>query len=340
MTALASVEGLLPGLLARERRAVARALTWVENETPEGAALLDQVFPRLGRAYRIGLTGPPGAGKSTLTAAFAAHLRSLGKSVGIVAVDPSSPFTGGAVLGDRIRMGHVATDNDVFIRSMASRGALGGLARTTQQACDILDAAGFDVVLIETVGVGQAEVDVASAADTTMVVVSPESGDSVQTLKAGLMEVADLFVVNKSDRQGADNMVRALRGMISLAGLDATEVAEGRIWQPKVVRTIATSSEGVEDLATAAFDHHGHLDQRGIRAAKQRQRTERHLRALVRSHIEASFWARIGGESVLESACTAILAGEATPQQALRTLLAKASRSTDGEHSTGEHSST
>jgi LAO/AO transport system kinase len=220
-------DALADRVLSGDARALARALTWVEDGGERAARLLDRLYPRVGRAHRVGITGPPGAGKSTLTAALTERLRARGLTCGIVCVDPTSPFTGGALLGDRIRMGAVADDPGVFIRSMATRGSLGGLARHTGEACDVLDAAGRDVVLIETVGVGQSEVEVARAADTAVVVLSPEGGDAVQAMKAGLMEIADIFCVNKADRPGADKMVRAIAAMLELGDAGSGVRARG-----------------------------------------------------------------------------------------------------------------
>jgi LAO/AO transport system kinase len=198
------------------RAALARAISVVEDERATATALLDALHPDLGGAHRLGMTGPPGAGKSTLTAALIERLRARGESVGVIAVDPTSPFTGGALLGDRIRMNDVAQDDGVFIRSMATRGSLGGLALATKEVADVMDAFGFDRVIVETVGVGQSELDIAAAADTTVVVLVPESGDSVQAMKAGLMEIADLFVVNKADRPGAEKLTREVELMLHL----------------------------------------------------------------------------------------------------------------------------
>ena len=211
---------LLEDFLAGKRPALARAISIVENGRAAGPALLHALHPRIGRARRIGITGPPGAGKSTLTAALIGAFRARGETVGVVAVDPTSPFTGGALLGDRIRMGEATLDPGVFIRSMATRGSLGGLALTTKEVADLLDAFGFDHVLIETVGVGQSELDIAAAADTTIVVLVPESGDSVQAMKAGLMEIADVFVINKADRPGAERLAREVEMMLRLRAGD------------------------------------------------------------------------------------------------------------------------
>ena len=215
-----SVPELVRRTLAGERVPLARALSWVENESPGSVELLDACFANSGRAFRIGITGPPGAGKSTLVSRLAQAYRRQGETVAIVAVDPTSPFSGGALLGDRVRMGDLAGDAGVFIRSMATRGSLGGLAVHTAQVCDVLDAAGFSRVLVETVGVGQSELEVAETADSTVVVLVPESGDAVQAMKAGLMEIADVFVINKADREGAERAVSAIRSALELRAAD------------------------------------------------------------------------------------------------------------------------
>ena len=229
-------------LLARDPRAVARAISWVENELPEAAELVGQVYARTGRAYLIGVTGPPGAGKSTLVDRLTSELRRTQATVGILAVDPTSPYSGGAILGDRVRMQAHAEDAGVFIRSMATRGHLGGLARTTAEAALLLDAAGFDYVIIETVGVGQDEVDIVRTADVAVVTMVPGAGDEVQALKASIMEIADIFVVNKADREGADRTAASIESTLSLEEWPAGE------WRPPVLRTVATTGAGVAEL--------------------------------------------------------------------------------------------
>src|SRR5213592_739773 len=241
-------------VLAGDPRAIARAISLVEDETPAGADLVRAVFGRSGRAYLTGITGAPGAGKSTLVDRLIGDLRRLGRTVGVVAVDPTSPFSGGAILGDRVRMQAHVADPGVFIRSMATRGNLGGLARATAEAALVLDAAGRDVVLIETVGVGQDEVDIVRTADVSIVVLVPGAGDDVQALKAGIMEIADIFVVNKADRDGADRTIASIEALLSLQSFGADE------WRPPIVRTTATTGEGLGDLVAALDRFRAHTD--------------------------------------------------------------------------------
>jgi LAO/AO transport system kinase len=251
-------------------RAVARLISLVEDGAPELRDVARALAPYTGRAQVVGITGPPGVGKSTSTNILVTALRATGKKVGVLAVDPSSPFSGGALLGDRVRMQDHALDEGVFIRSMATRGHLGGIAWATPQALRVLDAAGCDVALVETVGVGQSEVEVVSLADTTLVLLAPGMGDGIQAAKAGILEVADIFVVNKADRDGADQTVRDLKYMISLGRRDK----EGPRWRPPIVRTVASKAEGVAELAAAIEEHrdwmaaHGELDDRRQRRAE------------------------------------------------------------------------
>ncbi|HEY8202644.1 MAG TPA: methylmalonyl Co-A mutase-associated GTPase MeaB [Actinomycetota bacterium] len=262
-----------------DRLAVARLVSIVEDGGPELAEVAAAVFPHTGRAYAVGITGAPGAGKSTLTDALIGAIRAEGHRVGVLAVDPSSPFTGGALLGDRVRMQAHATDDQVFIRSMATRGHLGGLALATPQAIRVLDAAGNAYILVETVGVGQAEVDVARTADTTVVIVTPGWGDSVQAGKAGLLEVADVFVVNKADRQGAPGTVRELEQMLHLG--------PPRSWQPPVLQTVATRGEGVAELWAAIGAHRSHLAETGELEARRRARLSEEISTIVAERVKA-----------------------------------------------------
>ncbi len=280
--------GFDPAELARritagDRRALARGITHIENEASGFEELLDRMDGHVGRAHRIGITGPPGAGKSTLTAGLARLYLERSLTVGIVAVDPTSQFTGGALLGDRIRMSRLATDPGVFIRSMASRGTLGGLAAATRETADLLDAAGYDRVILETVGVGQAELDVAGSADTTTVVLVPESGDGVQAMKAGLMEVADVFVINKSDRPGADRLEREIAVMLSIRLSNRAPAAAEDRWRIPIVRTTATEAEGIEEAAGKLAAHLDWLASSGqLETRRQEARRRRARDALIR----------------------------------------------------------
>ena len=244
-------------LRSGDPRALARAISMVENHSPGWIELLKELFPHTGRATTIGLTGAPGAGKSTLVDQLAKHYRKQNQSVGIIAVDPTSPYTGGAILGDRIRMQQHFSDPGIYIRSMATRGSLGGLARTTAEVASVLDAAGRDLVLMETVGVGQDEVDIVRVADVTVVILVPGMGDDVQTIKAGIMEIADIFVINKSDYEGAERVEREIRALQSLA-LRADR------WTPPIVKTVATDGGGVQQLAQAISDYRSHLQTEGL----------------------------------------------------------------------------
>jgi LAO/AO transport system kinase len=270
-------------LSAGDPRAIARAISLVEDETPDGAALIARIYPRTGRAYLIGVTGPPGSGKSTLVDGLIGQIRRDGLRVGVIAVDPTSPFTGGAILGDRVRMNAHAGDAGVFIRSMATRGHLGGLARATSDAALVLDAAGKDVVIIETVGVGQDEVDIVRTADISIVVLVPGSGDDVQAIKAGIMEIADVFVVNKADREGADRVVQSIAANLSLQTFQPGE------WRPPILKTEATSGTGVDALWAEIGRYREHSADK--RTARQRARQEARLRDLLAhqfvQHVEA-----------------------------------------------------
>jgi LAO/AO transport system kinase len=281
---------LLEPLRRGEHRALGRAISWMENGHPGARDLMARVWPHLGRASVIGITGSPGAGKSTLTDQLARTLRAEGQKVGILAVDPTSPFSGGAILGDRIRMQRIAADPGIFIRSMATRGALGGLARATQDAIDLLDAAGFDTVIVETVGVGQDEVDVVSCVQTCCVVLVPGMGDEIQAIKAGIMEVADLFIINKADRDGADQVEREIEAMKSLAKTEG--------WDPPVLRTVAQQGVGVVELLAQLREHGRWLRAHGGLARKARERARLRFESLLAEAAVRRAKARAGSERV------------------------------------------
>ncbi len=305
---------LAEDLLAGDRRALARALTVVESGGVDAEALLLGVYGRAGAAWRVGITGPPGAGKSTLVSALVTRLREGGRErVSILAVDPTSPFTGGALLGDRVRMTSLAGDEGVFIRSMATRGAFGGLARASSDAVDVLTAAGADPVIVETVGVGQSEVEIAGVADTTVVVLSPESGDGVQALKAGILEVADVFAINKADRDGADRIARDIQEMLHLS--------KASDWTPPVVMTVAVEGGGVDDLVVEMERHRAHLS--GGSGLKRRRvaALRRRVVDLVEERVRGAVWGpdRLGE---LDRRAEAIYERADTPYGAARALLA------------------
>jgi LAO/AO transport system kinase len=337
-----SVEKLLSDFAAGRRVALARVISLVENQRSGFRAVLHALHGRLGRAHRIGITGPPGAGKSTLTAALIAHYRARDERVGVIAVDPTSPFTGGALLGDRIRMNESSLDEGVFIRSMATRGSIGGLAVATSEVTDVMDAFGFDRIVVETVGVGQSELDIAAAADATVVVLVPESGDAIQAMKAGLMEAADLFVINKADRPGADRLARDLGTMLQLRsgralrsvpahhGVDlhraarwkprsgAPEPAERAgpaAWEVPVLQTVADSGTGVVELAESLERHRAWLAESGELSRRRRQRLADRVREEVGRALLQRTWYERGGVGLMEAALSDLEKGAVTPYE-------------------------
>jgi LAO/AO transport system kinase len=310
------VSALVERARGGEARAVGRLISLVENASPVLREVMAALMPHAGRARVVGLTGSPGVGKSTSTAALVRAYRGHGMRVGVLAVDPSSPFSGGALLGDRVRMQDHATDAGVFIRSMASRGHLGGLSWSTPQALRVLDAAGCDIVLVETVGVGQAEVEVASLADSTVVLVAPGMGDAIQAAKAGILEVADVFVVNKADREGADQTARDLRHMLSLG-----ERRDPDEWQPPIVKTVASRGEGVDDVVEALDKHHAWLQASGRLDAKRRVRAAEEIEAIAVTSLRERMGDLRGG-SLLDELAGQVVAGEVDPYVAADRLVA------------------
>ncbi len=304
--------GLAQRVLAGDSRAIARAMSLVEDETPAGAALIGEIYPRTGRAYLVGITGAPGAGKSTLVDRLTGEIRAAGQTIGIVAVDPTSPFTGGAILGDRVRMVGHAHDAGVFIRSMATRGHLGGLARATSDVALILDAAGKDIVVVETVGVGQDEVDIVRAADISIVMLVPGTGDDVQAIKAGIMEIADIYVVNKADREGADRMVQSIAANLSLQTFGPGD------WRPPILKTEATTGAGVAELWATVGQFREQSKNR--RTDRQRSRQEVRLRDLL-SHEFMRRLERMLPAGELERIVTDIAERRTDPYTAASALL-------------------
>lgn len=329
------MKALLDGVRDGRARAIARLITRVENDVSAAETAVKFLYPHTGRAHIIGITGPPGSGKSTLVTALAKWLRRQEWRVAVVAVDPSSPFTGGALLGDRVRMQELAADKGVFIRSMASRGALGGLAKATWAVIQVLDAAGFDKILVETVGAGQAEVDIAGAAHTTLVIEAPGMGDDVQAFKAGILEIADILVVNKADRPGADGVVRALELMLHLGpaggtrlygragrSLPAADNGQGAGWQIPVLATVAAAETGVPALGEHIEAHRAHLQSTGEWLQREQDRCRREIQQLLQARF-AAYWQAAVAPAAQASLVMDVAQRRLDPYTAVDTLFTK-----------------
>jgi LAO/AO transport system kinase len=353
-----SSERLIEDFNAGKPAALARVVSIVENHRDGFEQILGSLHPRTGRARRVGMTGPPGAGKSTITSLLVKSFRDQGLKVGVIAVDPTSPFTGGALLGDRVRMESVALDPGVFIRSMATRGSLGGLAAATREVADVLDAFGFDRLVIETVGVGQSELDVARTADSTLLVLVPESGDSIQTLKAGVMEVADIFVVNKADRPGADRLRNDVELMLGLRkgvsfgnmpahhGVDLKRVNPARVareaaasanpveWTPPVLSAIATKGEGIDDIVAAIDRHFAYLERSGTLRTRRRERMRERVMDVVERKVSDRLWKDPRTRAWLEEQLPSVEEGTATPFAVADQLLRQSAELVRGEQRT------
>jgi LAO/AO transport system kinase len=316
MAAVSSeLSALAQRLVAGDKRALARAITLVENDDPAGWELVREVYPRTGRATVIGFTGPPGAGKSTLMGALVAHLRSRDCTVGVLSIDPSSPFSGGALLGDRIRLSEHFLDSGVFIRSMASRGALGGLAEACMQAALLMDASGRDHVLLETVGVGQAEVDVIDHADTVVLVLVPGSGDSIQALKAGVMEIPDVIVVNKADHPLTDTMVRDIRTTLSLAPQAG--------WRVPILKTEAVRGAGIDALAETLERHRAYVAGEGMLAERRRRNLRNEVVGMAIARMRVALETMVDADAEIADLLEAVVARRLDPASAARALLAR-----------------
>ena len=298
-------------------------ISLVEDGSREGESLHDALFHRFGKAHRIGITGPPGSGKSTLVGKMVQDLRGKRKKAGVVAIDPTSPFTGGALLGDRVRMGEVALDKEVFIRSLATRGSSGGLSRMTKEVCDLLDAFGKEVILIETAGVGQSELEIARTADTTIVVLVPESGDSIQAMKAGLMEIGDIFCINKADREGADGAARAIREILHLGKSEMSASDKDRGWHPPVVKTVATEGEGIENLLKEMGRHWEFLEEKGLLEVRRREWVKAEIERRIEEELKRRFFDEERGSEPWDQWVESVLKGKETPKGVAHQMIEK-----------------
>lgn len=309
------MQQLVAELIEGNRRAAARLISLVENDDPQKRELLKNIYPHTGNAYVIGVTGAPGSGKSSLVDWLLKQIRKDGLTVGVIAVDPTSPFSGGAILGDRIRMQDHALDQDIFIRSMGTRGSLGGLSRATREAIQVLDAFGKDIVLIETVGVGQSEVDIVKTADSTMVVLTPAGGDSVQTIKAGIMEIADIFAINKSDLPGAERTTTEINLML--------DMKKGEPWRPPVLQTVSVSNDGIEELWQALQEHQEYMENSGSLLKIRRERVMRELTEQVEYLVKKKIWDQVKENLEFESLVENIVQRRQDPYSTAADLLAQ-----------------
>ena len=321
MTDSATTKNLAQRLLAGDRRALARAISLVEDDRPEGWELVREVYPHTGSAAVVGFTGPPGVGKSTLIGALTKLRREAGRTVGVLSIDPSSPFTQGALLGDRIRLGEHFLDPGVFIRSMANRGALGGLSEAALQAALLLDAAGRQDVFVETVGVGQAEIDIIDHADTIVLVLMPGSGDSIQALKAGVMEIPDIIVINKADHPLTDTMVREIRGVLSLANLDRTPEETAASWRVPIVKTEAAHGTGVPELIERLDEHRAHILAAGQLDERRRRNLRGEILAIATARLRRRLEAELGQDAEFQRLLDEVVARRLDPASAAAVLL-------------------
>lgn len=308
------MDNMVERVIAGEKLAVSRSISWIENESPDAELLIKELYSHTGRAQIIGITGPPGAGKSTMTDKLIKAYRGRGKRVGVVAIDPTSPYSGGAILGDRIRMMDVSMEEGVFIRSMATRGSLGGLSAKTADAVKVLDAAGYEVIIIETVGVGQSEVDIVKNADTTLVVVVPGLGDDIQAIKAGILEIGDIFVINKADREGADRLHVEIEMMLDLN-------SEKSDWRPPIAQTIASKDQGISDVVQMIEDHTAYLKESGQLKIRREERVESEFLAMLTDELQRKVLVPLKQNHKLENLVKDLASRKSDPYSEVKKVL-------------------